>query len=171
MPNIDPAAVNTVLLSIFGIGGSLLVFRYIGPIMRTQDDHRVKQDKEIAVLRAGQESSDKKIEMLQEMVTQRAGVDDLRQFMKISVDESARHQRDAIAVQERNGRDSADQHQQMAMVLREVASVLRGIEYRMGGQDRRDEQFTGRRGPAGPAGPEGERGEKGDHGQDVAVKP
>lgn len=138
--NVDPAAVNTVLLALFGVGGSVLIFRYIGPILSTQEKHRVSQDKEIAALRVEMDAAATERELLKGMVTQRAQVDDLRQFTKVAADESARRQRDAMGVMEKHDRESADQHQQQILVMREMVATLRGIEYRLGvAPDRRAE--------------------------------
>lgn len=127
MPTIDPGWVNLAILAIFGVGGSVLVFRYIGPILSTQEKHRVSQDVEIAKLRVEVKAAERERELLKELVTQRAQVDDLRQYAQNSVTEGRATQKAMLDVVERHSRENADQHQQLTLALREIVSALRNI--------------------------------------------
>ena len=171
MPTVDPAAINTVLLAVFGVGGTFFIWKFVGPILKAQEQHRVTQGQEMVRLtdkvtaaETKVAAAEAKIALLEEMVTQRAQVDDLRQFVKLSVDESNTQHRLLLAQIDSSGREQSTQHQQMVLAMHEMVVTLRGIERHIG-RDERSYGSRGERGAPGVQGETGERGEKGDHGQ------
>lgn len=127
----DTSAVNTVILALIGIGGTVLVWRYIGPILATQEKWRHTQAEEIASLRSEMNSAAVERDMLREMVTQRAQVDDLRQFTKFAVDEGRETHRVFGRIMSEHADKNAEQHQEQLHVMREMVAALKGIEERL----------------------------------------
>jgi len=134
--NVDTSVVNTVLLVVIGAGGSVLIWRYIGPILSTQDKARKQQaedmkalriefDAEKAARKAEREDAQRESEVLKEMVTQRARVDDLSQRVSIAVKDTMEDHRTLLAVSEDHMRKNAQEHNEQVLVLREIAMTLR----------------------------------------------
>lgn len=116
----------------FGLGGTFFIWKFVGPILSTQDEHRRQQTIELAELRSRMDASERERELLKEMVTQRAQVDDLRQYVRIAADENRVATRLAMDLSDKHHRDSADQHQSQLLVMKELVATLKGIEYRLG---------------------------------------